>query len=339
METGNPRWFSLTPDNGAEKRTSGLPPNIAKTVCTVGTFDGVHRGHRDVLERLVDRAQATNLPSVVVSFHPHPLEIVRPFDAPPLLTTGDEKMELLAEAGVNYLLVIPFTESLSRFSAEQFVDEVLLGRARMAELLVGYDHGFGRARTGDAETLQLIGSRRGFSVGVVPPVEGEGGLPVSSTVVRRAVSAGDLPSATRALGRLYSVSGTVERGAGMGRKLGYPTINVSLPTERKLLPPHGVYAVRVQTPLGPFGGMLSHGTRPTFSKYDVTIEANLFDVEANFYGSPVKVEFISRIRDIERFSGAEELRQAIAGDELAARNALTPWLHSNNINSYTRQQT
>jgi riboflavin kinase/FMN adenylyltransferase len=325
-------------DPATRSADSGLPPNVTGTVATVGTFDGVHRGHRDVLLRLVERSAASGLPSLVVSFSPHPLQVVNPAAAPPLLTTEEEKLELLALCGVNYLLVLPFTAELSQYSAEDFVGEILIQRARMRELLIGYDHGFGRGRAGDAETLQMIGARRGFSVQVVPPVLGADKRAISSTSIRTAIAAADLAGAADGLGRLYSADGIVERGAGRGHALGYPTINIALPAASKLLPPHGVYAVRVQTPLGTFGGMLSLGPRPTFSEGDVTFEANLFDVSADFYDSRVKVEFVTRLRDIVRYNSADELRSQIGRDEEESRRALTPWLQTNNINSYTRNR-
>jgi riboflavin kinase/FMN adenylyltransferase len=316
-------------------KATALPPGVDRAVVTVGTFDGVHRGHRDVLDRLVRRAAELSLPSVVVSFDPHPLEIVNPAAAPPLLTLTGEKLELLANAGVNYMLMLRFTETLRRFSAEQFVREILLRRARVVELLIGYDHGFGRGRTGDTEVLRMIGKREGFSVSVVPAFMGSDARPISSTSVRRLVAGGDLSRAADALGRSYSVSGEVVPGARRGRTIGFPTINVSPPGVRKLLPPQGVYSVLVQTPLGVFGGMMNLGSRPTFAEAELSLEAHLFDAGMDLYGAHVRVDFVSRLRDTMRFSGVDELRAQLGRDEIQARSALTPWLHSNNIDSCT----
>ncbi|MGH7625226.1 MAG: bifunctional riboflavin kinase/FAD synthetase, partial [Gemmatimonadaceae bacterium] len=185
-------------------RDSGLPPDSPGTIVTVGTFDGVHRGHRDVLSRLAQRSRAEGLPSVLVTFEPHPLEVVNPAAAPPLLTVGDEKLEVVAESGVNYLAIVPFTTALQRYSAAQFVDEVLLRRFHMRDLIIGYDHGFGRGREGDVDVLRQLGQDRGFGVEVVGPVTLEDGRPVSSTLIRRAVAGGDLHRAADALGRPYS---------------------------------------------------------------------------------------------------------------------------------------
>ncbi|MBI1808473.1 MAG: hypothetical protein HYR75_01135, partial [Gemmatimonadetes bacterium] len=212
---------------------SGLPPDMPGTVLTIGTFDGVHRGHRLVLDRLAVRAREMGLRSVLVTFHPHPLDVVNPAAAPLLLTTAEEKSEVLVESRIDYAVVYPFTRTLASYDAAQFVDEVLLRRLGMRELLVGYDHGFGRGRSGDAEVLRELGRARGFEVTVVPPVAGRDGRPISSTSVRRAVAGGDLVRAADGLARPYSVSGVVIPGAGRGRGLGFRTINVAPPSPRK----------------------------------------------------------------------------------------------------------
>ena len=305
-----------------EGEESGLPSDVAGTVITVGTFDGVHQGHQDVLARLAARAEETGLRSMLVTFDPHPLEVVNPAAAPPLLTVGDEKVEVLAESGIDYVAILPFTPTLAAYSATQFVDEVLLRRFRMRELLIGHDHGFGRGRAGDVEVLQNLGSLRGFRVEVVPPVSSGDGRPISSTGIRRAVAGGDLERAALGLGRLYAVGGRVIHGEKRGRLLGYPTINVALPSPRKLLPPEGVYAVRVQTPAGAFGGMLNLGPRPTFGDAAVSIEAHLFDASGDLYGAAVRVEFVARLRDTRRFESVDALVAQLGRDADHARTRL-----------------
>lgn len=306
----------------SEDGASGLPPTVEATVVTVGTFDGVHRGHQAVLSRLAARSRETGWKGVLVTFEPHPLEVVNPAAARPLLTVGAERLEVLAESGIDYCAVVPFTTMLSHYTAEQFVETVLLGRFRMRELLSGYDNGFGRGREGDVETLRAIGARRGFRVEVVPPMSGDDGRPISSTSIRRAVAGGDLRSAAAGLGRPYSVSGIVTRGRQRGRIMGFPTINLPLPSPRKLLPPEGVYAVRVQTPAGPFGGMMNLGPRPTFGETDVTLETHLFDADGDWYGAHVRVEFVARLRDTQKFDGIDALKAQLARDEEQARRVL-----------------
>lgn len=300
----------------------GLPPEVRGTVCTVGTFDGVHRGHRLVLERLAACARERGLPAVLVTFEPHPLEVVNPAAAPPLLTVGIEKAEVLAESPIDYVVVLPFTPALASYGAADFVDLVLREKLGLRHLLIGYDHGFGQGRSGDATVLQALGATRGFGVDVVPPVQGGDGRPISSTTIRRAIAGGDLARAADALGRAYSASGRVEAGAARGRTLGFRTINVALPPARKLLPPEGVYAVRVQTPRGACGGMMNLGPRPTFGESDSRLEAHLFDAGGDFYGMPVRIDFIARLRETRKFGSPDLLRVQLAADEAAARRLL-----------------
>jgi riboflavin kinase / FMN adenylyltransferase len=302
---------------------SGLPPYVTATVITVGTFDGVHRGHRDVIERLVARSHALKIPSVLVTFEPHPLEIVNPAAAPLLLTSYEEKLEVLAETGLDYMAVVPFTTRLSAFSAEQFVELVLRRCFRMRELLIGYDHGFGRQRAGNVGVLRTLGERDGFRVEVVEPVSTSDGHSVSSTSIRRAVAGGDLVRAEESLGRRYSVSGRVVSGSQRGRTIGFPTLNLGPPPPRKLLPPEGVYAVVVQTPFGASGGMMNLGPRPTFGDSATSLEAHLFDVTDDFYDAHVRIDFVSRLRETRKFASPEHLAAQLRQDERDARNALT----------------
>ena len=309
---------------------SGLPPYVRDTVITVGTFDGVHRRHRDVVERLVARARALKIPSVLVTFDPHPLEIVNPAAAPLLLTTHDEKLEVLAETGIDYMAVVPFTPNLARYSAEAFVELVLRRCFRMRELLIGYDHGFGRQRAGNVNVLRTLGERDGFRVEVVDAVSTAEGQSVSSTSIRRAIAGGDLVRAAESLGRAYSVSGKVIPGAQRGRTIGFPTINLGPPPPRKLLPPEGVYAVRVQTPRGPRGGMMNLGPRPTFGDAVTSLEAHLFDAAGDFYGAQVRIDFVARLRETRKFASIDELKTQLVQDERDAKNALTlPQLSGN----------
>ncbi|MFL5578062.1 MAG: bifunctional riboflavin kinase/FAD synthetase [Gemmatimonadaceae bacterium] len=303
----------------------GAPPATLPgggAIVTVGTFDGVHVGHRDLLARLVARAAASGLRSVLVTFQPHPSEVLKPERAPLLLSPGEEKLELLAETGLDYAAVLPFTRALAELTAEEFVDQVLVPRYGMRELLIGYDHGFGRDRAGSVDVLRRLGARRGFPVEVVPPFQLEGGATVSSTAIRHAISGGDLDAAAAALGRRYAVSGRVTHGDKRGRLLGFPTLNLALASPRKLLPPPGVYAVRAQTPRGAFGGMMNLGPRPTFGDATLSIEAHLFDADGDLYGDHVRLDFVSRLRDTRRFESADALVGQLRQDAEHARQAL-----------------
>jgi riboflavin kinase/FMN adenylyltransferase len=302
---------------------SALPPDVKGTVVTVGTFDGVHLGHLDVIAKVRDRAQKLNLRSLLVTFDPHPLEVVNPAAAPLLLTVGSEKLEVLAESGLDYAAVLPFTHILAAYSAEAFVELILRSQFRMKELLIGHDHGFGRHRAGNVAVLQELGRRDGFRVEVIGAVSAPDGLAVSSTSIRRAIAGGDLDRAAAGLGRNYSVHGTIVKGSGRGKRIGFATINLSAPPARKLLPPEGVYAVRAQTPRGEFGGMMNLGPRPTFGESGKTLEAHLFDTSQDLYDSYVRLDFVQYLRETKRFSGAGELSAQLQKDEIAARRALT----------------
>ncbi len=300
-----------------------LPRHPEGTTVTVGTFDGVHLGHHAVLVEIVERARQAGRASVLVTFEPHPLEIVNPQAAPPLLTSAEERREALAETGLDYVVFLRFDRELAAYSPEQFVREVLRERCGMQELVIGHDHGFGQARSGDVETLRRLGSSDGFLVDVVPPVE-IGGHPISSTQIRRAVAGGDLSGAARLLGRPYSVSGRVVPGAGRGRTIGIPTLNLGEVPPRKLMPPDGVYAAWVEWRGGRAGGMLNQGPRPTFGEGSRTVEVHLLDFAGDLYGEWVKVEWVSRLRDTRKFGSVDQLMAQLNTDREQTRQALWP---------------
>ena len=287
---------------------------------TVGTFDGVHLAHRAVLDETVRRATAAGQQSVLVTFEPHPLEVVRPARAPALLSTPLERRAALAETGIEHVLVLAFDAAMAALPPERFVREMLVARTQMRELVIGYDHGLGRDRTGDVDALRAIGEADGFSVTVVPPVEVDG-VRVSSSVIRQAITEGDLGLAARLLGRPYRVSGPVVSGERRGRVLGVPTINLEVPP-RKLLPPDGVYAVRVEWRDGVVGGMLNQGPKPTFGEGRRTLEAHLFGVARDLYGEWVRIEWVARLRDVQRFGSPAELVEQLERDRSAATAAL-----------------
>ena len=295
---------------------------MSRTVVTVGTFDGVHRGHWAVLEEIARRAQASGLTSVLVTFEPHPLEVVNPQAAPPLLTLADEKRMILAQSAVDRVAFVPFTEALRAYSPLRFVREILEERFHLAELVIGHDHGFGQGRVGDVALLRQIGAEDGFAVDVVPAVMLDG-RPISSTMIRRFVAGGDLDHAARALGRPYATSGVVVPGAGRGRGIGIPTVNLAPPNPRKLLPPDGVYAATVAWRGGERGAMLNLGPRPTFGEQARTLEAHLFAFDGDLYGETITVEFHRRLRDTGRFASVDALRRQLDQDRRDALAALS----------------
>lgn len=303
---------------------SGLPSDGKGTVVTIGTFDGVHRGHWEVLSEIRRRAAAAGRRSVLVTFHPHPLTIVRPEIAPRMLTTPVEKKEILAESGLDYAVFLPFTPVLAQYTPRRFVEEILIARLGVEELVVGYDHHFGRGRAGDAATLRDLGSELGFEVDVVGPV-GTRANPISSTGIRRALMERDMVSAAEALGRPYSLRGVVVRGDQRGRSLGFPTANLEVRgggLGQKLIPPPGIYAVRVILRSGTYGGALHLGPRPTFRGSPPTIEVHLMDFEQDIYGEEVRVDFVRYLRDIRPFDSQRALVYQMREDVEEARRVL-----------------
>ncbi|HET8622518.1 MAG TPA: bifunctional riboflavin kinase/FAD synthetase [Gemmatimonadales bacterium] len=298
-----------------------LPIGSNGTVVTVGSFDGVHLGHQAVLAEVARRARTAGRASVLVTFEPHPLAVINPQAAPPLLTTGPERREILALTPIDYALFLRFDRALARLSPEEFVHDVLLACCGMQDLVFGYDHGFGRNRSGDVETLRRLGAELGFAVDAVPAADVEG-EPVSSGRIRRAVAGGDLRTAARLLGRPYTLSARVIAGERRGRGLGVPTINLGDIPAEKLLPPDGVYAVWVEWRGGRAGGMMNQGPRPTFGEGSRVLEAHLFGFEGDLYGEWVRLEWVERLRDVRRFAGVEQLQEQLGRDRARAEAIL-----------------
>ena len=299
---------------------SGIPDDVGSIV-TVGTFDGVHRGHWTILREISQRAHGTDRRSVLVTFDPHPLRVVRPGSAPRLLTTSMEKKEIFAESGLDYAVFITFNEMLSRYPPRRFVKEILVDRLHVEELVIGHDHGFGRDRSGNVDTLREIGAELGFLVDVVAPVEAGGGV-VSSSRIRAAVEAGQMDEAELCLGRPYSIRGIVVCGEERGRKLGFPTANLSVPDQDKLIPPPGIYAVQGRVQDRTYSGALHLGPRPTFEGFSPSIEVHLLDFDQDIYGSEVTVHFIEFLREIHPFDSPEQLIEQMRKDAQKARYAV-----------------
>ena len=298
----------------------------AGAVVTVGTFDGLHRGHQAVLAEVMRRATAAGRTSVLVTFDPHPLAVVNPAAAPKLLTLPEEKRELVTAQGIERFVLMPFTPAVAQLDPAAFVRRLCDDYA-MQELVMGYDHGFGRGRTGDVELVQRLAQEQNFAVAVMDAVR-DNGQPISSTLIRTALAHGDLDAAARWLGRSYAIRGKVVRGAGRGRTIGVPTLNLETPDPRKLLPPDGVYAVTVtigkrETSNGKrFGGMMNQGPRPTFGEDARALEVHLFDFDGELYGETVDVAWVRRLRDVQAFPSREALVAQLERDRQAARATL-----------------
>jgi riboflavin kinase / FMN adenylyltransferase len=295
----------------------------AGSVVTVGSFDGVHLGHQALLRELFRRAERLGAAPVVVTFEPHPVAVLQPGRAPRRLTLEVEQREVLAELGSAYLLVLRFDAQLAGLSAQQFVQEVLLGRCGMRELVIGVNNRFGHGGAGDSLTLPPLGRQLGFTVSVVAPVADEQGEVISSTRIRTALAAGELARVAQWLGRPYRLTARVTPGEGRGRTIGMPTLNLAGPPATKALPPDGVYAARVEWGGGTAGAMLNQGPRPTVGDLTRSIEAHLFDFSENLYGRTVRVEWVERLRDTQRFPSLDALRAQLAIDRDRALDVLS----------------
>lgn len=295
---------------------------VRRPVLTIGTFDGVHRGHRTVLDRLLELARGEHGESALFTFHPHPRLVLNPGDTGlRLLNTAEEKAALLAATGLGHLLVVPFSRRFSSLGAEDFVKEVLVDAIGVHAVVIGYDHRFGRDRQGGIGLLREMGDRHGFQVHEIPPHEVDHST-VSSTKVREALGRGDVRGANELLGYRYPLSGMVVKGDQLGRTIGFPTANIGAIDPLKLVPADGVYAAEVQLREGTFGGMLYIGPRPTVrGGGDRVAEVNIFGMdpayargERDLYGEAITVRAVERIRGDLRFEGLEGLREQLHRD-------------------------
>jgi riboflavin kinase / FMN adenylyltransferase len=308
----------------------GVPPGWGRCVVTIGVFDGVHRGHQQLIGRAVDRARELgDLPTVLITFDPHPSEVLRPGSHPAQLTTLTRRAELVAELGVDAFWVLPFTHEFAHVAPAEFVHELLVDRLHASAVVVGRNFTYGYKAAGDVAELQRLGQRFGFeAIGLDLVADGDRGRTVtfSSTYIRSSIAAGDVEAAADALGRPHRVEGVVVKGDQRGRELGYPTANVAA-TEHAAIPADGVYAGWFVRP-GRDGGeerlptAVSVGSNPTFSGQVRTVEAFVLDHSEDLYGQRVGVDFVGRVRGMARFDSIEELITAMDGDVATTRELL-----------------
>ena len=309
------------------------PGDLGRTVVTVGMYDGVHRGHQKLIGTAVARARAMRRPCLLLTFDPHPAEVVRPGSHPAILTSMERKAELVAELGVDAMCVLPFTPEFSRLSPESFTHTVLVEHLHTAHVIVGENFTYGHKAAGTVATLTSEGRRFGFGVegvGLASLTEEDDDgeqVTISSTYIRACVAAGDMEAAARALGRPHRVDGVVVRGHRRGRDIGYPTANVESPPHTAI-PADGVYAGHfvlrdVEGTSGPrFPAAISVGSNPTFHGTRRTVEAHLIDWEGDLYGEHAGVEFATRLRGMTAFAGVGELVEAMDRDLVEARKVL-----------------
>ncbi len=288
---------------------------------TIGNFDGVHLGHQRLFDVVEQRAYHSHGTSVAITFNPHPLQILRPGGIK-LISTCEQKIELIGLSGIDVLLIIPFTRDFAATSAVEFVDEILLKRIGVKHLFIGYDYAFGKGRTGDIPFLKRQGEEKGFSVTVIEAYH-EDNILISSTKVRELVAAGNMSETRKLLGRCYQLRGEVQRGKQRGGKeIGFPTANLHV-DEEDLIPKYGVYACQVISDGKCYGGVINIGFNPTFSENKLIAEVHIFDFNQDIYGKPIKVNLLQFLREERKFSGIEELSAQIARDVVCAKEILS----------------
>lgn len=293
-----------------------------KSVVTIGTFDGVHIGHRKILEKLIARAKEMNCESVVLSFFPHPRMVLQHDTSIKLLNTLDEKIKLMDELGIDHLIIHPFDQEFSNLSAEQFVKNILVNQLHTRKIIIGYDHRFGKNRSADISDLIQFGTTYNFEVEQISAEE-INEIAVSSTKIRTSLLNADLETATHFLGYPYEFSGTVVQGKQLGRTIGFPTANIGIDQEYKLLPKNGVYVVKVTLENESVYGMMNIGVRPTVDGLTQTVEVFLFDFNREIYNAHLTVTVLKFIRDEEKFESLDALKTQIQNDKTVALDFLS----------------
>jgi len=295
-----------------------FPPDAGPSAVALGAFDGIHLGHRAILGTAVAHARQGKLSALACTFDRHPMEVLQPDRAPLPITTLDERLELIAGTGIDTTVVLPFTPAVAGIEAKAFVHDVLVGTLKAREIVVGFNHRFGRGARGDAQLLETLAGPLRFRAHIVPALMVDG-VAVSSSEIRSALQRGDLPAAARLLGRPYSIRGEVVRGAGRGRTLGFPTANIR--TERPLGLPVGVYVCRVQVGARDHQAVVNVGFRPTFGVNELAVEAHVLDFAGDLYEATVTLTFVRRLREERKFPSVDALKEQIALDVAAARAA------------------
>ena len=303
-------------------KTAADYKQIKSSVITIGTFDGVHVGHQQIIHRLVDTARKNDLQALVLTFFPHPRMVIQNDANIKLINTIDEKAKQLEQLGVDHLVVKEFTKSFSRLTALEYVRDILVNKLKVKHIIVGYDHHFGRNRTANINELKEFGAFYDFEVTEIEPQEVDD-VAVSSTKIRSAILEGNIPTANKFLGYNFMLTGTVIKGKGLGKTLDFPTANIQIEAAYKLIPKHGVYVVKSQIKGVEVFGMMNIGKNPTVSEGNQTkIEVHFFDFSANLYGAVLKIELLYHLRSEIKFPNIEALKLQLEKDKADATNAL-----------------
>jgi len=295
--------------------------NPRASVVTIGTFDGVHIGHKAILNRLITTAKNEDLDSIVLTFFPHPRMVLQTDSSIKLINTIDERKDLMNKTGLDHLIIHPFTKAFSRLTALEFVRDILVHKLNIKKIVIGYDHRFGRNRNADIEDLKKFGLTYGFEVEEISAQEMDD-VAVSSTKIRNALQIGDIKIANTYLGYPFMLSGTIVKGKAIGRTIQYPTANLELSEDYKLIPMNGVYVVKATIDTKIVYGLTSIGTNPTVGGTEKTIETYFLDFSDDLYEKKLQIEFLTLIRDEKTFESMDALKKAIQNDENFARNFL-----------------
>ncbi|GAA4280041.1 bifunctional riboflavin kinase/FAD synthetase [Gaetbulibacter aestuarii] len=291
------------------------------TVVTIGTFDGVHIGHQKIISRLIKKAKKDRLKAVVLTFFPHPRMVLQKDINIKLINTIDERTAILKATGIDFLLVKTFTKAFSRMKAEDFVKEILVDTLHAKKVIIGYDHRFGRNRNADITDLRIFGETYGFEVEEISAQDIDD-VAVSSTKIRKALYAGDMETANAYLGYHFMLTGTVVKGKGMGKELGFPTANISIKEDYKLIPKYGSYIVQCHIDGKKVYGMMNIGVNPTFDTDKESIEVHFFDFDKAIYNKSIQVDLLARLRDEQKFDSIEGLKAQLQKDKITAQQYL-----------------
>lgn len=292
-------------------------PVFHKAVVTIGTFDGVHEGHKAILQEVVAHACSTGGESVLLTFEPHPRKVLFPSQPLGIITPLEKKLQLITETGIQHIVVVPFTKEFAALSATEYIEQFIVRKFQPHSIVIGYDHHFGHDRTGDMKLLEQYAPKYNFELVEIPPQLIHEAT-VSSTKIREAIMAGNIEEANLMLGREYSLTGAVVHGNKLGRTLGYPTANLQPVENEQVVPGNGIYAVKAIHDKKEYGGMMSIGYNPTVTnKKELRIEVNIFDFDKDIYGDPLEVLFIKKLRDERKFKSLVELTAQLAADKEA----------------------
>ena len=284
------------------------------SVVTIGTFDGIHKGHQKIFNKVINASKQTNLSSVVLTFFPHPRIILNKYNDIKMIDTLDEKIDLLEKIGIDHLVIHPFDKKFSLLSADQFIKEYLVDKLKLKHIIIGYDHRFGKGREASVTDLKEYSREFNFVVDEIDAQEIEK-IAISSTKIRKSINEGDLKTTKIYLGRFFSITGKVVRGDGLGKQINYPTANILIKEDYKIIPKDGVYYINTTVDNKLYNGMMNIGHRPTIGTKEKSIEVNLFNFDRDIYDKIISIDVVEKIRDEKKFSSIEALKAQLAKDE------------------------